>query len=265
MRVWGIGCGPQLGASPCRWSSRPGVVVPDTELLRPAPAPTWRDRLSSARAVVVERPVAVVGGVAGVVALALVALFLLRSPSVAGPPPELSLPRADAGGDGGSGASSYRSTTTAATAVVVHVAGAVVRPGLVRLAAGDRVADAVDAAGGLRPDADLDRLNLAALLVDGQRVWVPIIGQEPPPEVGGSGGGGGAGAGGAGTASVEIVDLNTASETELESLPGIGPATAQAILDQRRRVGRFRSVDDLLEVRGIGPSKLAALRDRVRV
>jgi competence protein ComEA len=145
----------------------------------------------------------------------------------------------------------------------VHVAGAVVRPGLVRLPAGARVADAVDAAGGLRPDADLDRLNLAAPLTDGQRVWVPIVGQDAPPEVDPSGGsGGGSGAGGGVPA---IVDLNTASATELESLPGIGPATAQAILDQRHRVGRFRSVDDLLDVRGIGPSKLAALRDRVRV
>jgi competence protein ComEA len=131
----------------------------------------------------------------------------------------------------------------------------------VRLPGGARVADAVDAAGGLRPDADLDRLNLAAPLSDGQRVWVPIVGQDAPREVDPGGASPGAGTSGA----PAIVDLNTATASELESLPGVGPATAQAILEQRRRVGRFRSVDDLLDVRGIGPSKLAALRDRVRV
>ena len=209
-----------------------------------------------------ERPGAVAGAVVGAVLLALVGLFVLRTPSAAAPPTELSLPRADTGGDGGS-AGPTGSSTTVAAAVVVHVAGAVVHPGLVRLPSGARVADAVDAAGGLRPDADLDRLNLAAPLADGQRVWVPIVGQDEPLAVdpgGRSGGGGGVGGG-----VPAIVDLNTATATELESLPGVGPATAQAILDQRRRVGRFRSVDDLLDVRGIGPSKLAALRNRVRV
>lgn len=233
-------------------------VVSDTELLRPAPTPTWRDRWSSARAAAVERPGAVLGGVVGVVVLAALALFLLRSPAASAPPPELSLPRADAGAGA---TSSLGATTTVAPAVVVHVAGAVARPGLVRLPAGARVADAIDAAGGLRPDADLDRLNLAAPLVDGQRVWVPIVGRDAPPEVDPTGGGAGA----VGAAAPAIVDLNTAGETELESLPGIGPSTAQAILDQRRRVGRFKAVDDLLDVRGIGPAKLAAIRDRVRV
>jgi competence protein ComEA len=230
--------------------------VPDTELLRPAPAPTWRDRVVALRAFAAERPGAIAGAVVGVVVLALVAVFVLRAPSAAAPPTELSLPRADAGGVGG-----VASTTTIAAGVVVHVAGAVARPGLVRLPGGARVADAVDAAGGLRPDADLDRLNLAAPLSDGQRVWVPIVGQDAPREVDPGGASPGAGTSGA----PAIVDLNTATASELESLPGVGPATAQAILEQRRRVGRFRSVDDLLDVRGIGPSKLAALRDRVRV
>lgn len=233
--------------------------MPDTELLRPAPAPTWRDRVVALRAFAAERPGAIAGAVVGAVVLALVGLFVLRAPSDAAPPTELSLPRADAGGPGASGAVGSP-TTTVAAGVVVHVAGAVVRPGLVRLAAGARVADAVDAAGGLRPDADLDRLNLAAPLSDGQRVWVPIVGQDAPPEVDPGGG-----SPSAGTGAPAVVDLNTATASELESLPGVGPATAQAILDQRRRVGRFRSVDDLLDVRGIGPSKLAALRARVRV
>jgi competence protein ComEA len=246
------------------FSPRPGVVVSDTELLRPAPAPSWRDRAVAARAFAAERPGAVVGAVIGAVLLAVVGLFVLRTPSAAPPPTELSLPRADGTAAGAGGASgSVGSTTTVAAGVVVHVAGAVLRPGLVRLAGGARVADAVDAAGGLRPDADLVRLYLAAPLVDGQRVWVPVVGQDTPPEV--EPGGGSAGGRGADGGVAAIVDLNTATATELEALPGVGPATAQAILDQRRRVGRFRSVDDLLDVRGIGPSKLAALRDRVRV
>jgi competence protein ComEA len=236
--------------------------VPDTELLRPAPAPTWRDRVVALRTLARERPGAIAGAVVGVVVLALAGFFVLRTPAAGAPPTELSLPRADVGGAGAAGGARDpgSTTTTLAAGVVVHVAGAVVRPGLARLPAGARVADAVDAAGGLRPDADVDRLNLAAPLSDGQRVWVPIVGQDVPAEVDPAGGSprGGAGA-------PAIVDLNTATAADLESLPGVGPATAQAILDQRRRVGRYRSVDDLLDVRGIGPAKLAALRDRVRV
>jgi competence protein ComEA len=237
-----------------------------SELLRPAPPVTWRDRADAVRSWGSGRPwFVVVAAAVGIVGVVVGAVALLRPPAVAAPPAEVWLPQATAGaGDagGGSGATS----TTVAAAVVVHVAGAVVRPGLVRLDGGMRVADAVDAAGGPRSDADLDRLNLAAPLVDGQRVWVPVVGQVEPvavtpggPTVPGVGRGGGAAATGA------VVDLNTATLADLESLPGVGPATAQAILDHRQRVGGFRSVDDLLDVRGIGPAKLEALRDRVRV
>lgn len=147
-------------------------------------------------------------------------------------------------------------TTTTAGPVVVHVAGAVVAPGVHQLPPGSRVVDAVEASGGLTPDADAGAVNLAAEVVDGSQVYVPRIGEVPPPAPAGPGGG---------EAGSGPVDLNTADVALLETLPGIGPATAAAIVDHRKRHGPFTSVEGLLEVRGIGEAKLAALRDLVRV
>lgn len=151
---------------------------------------------------------------------------------------------------------SVTTTTAAPGPVVVHVAGAVLYPGVQRLPAGSRVIDAVDAAGGLRPDADAGRVNLAAELIDGTQVYVPAVG-EAAPAIAGAPGGADAGGG--------VVDLNTADAALLETLPGVGPATAAAIIDHRERNGPFASVEGLLEVRGIGEAKLAQLRDLVRV
>lgn len=151
---------------------------------------------------------------------------------------------------------SVTTTTALPGPVVVHVAGAVGAPGVQRLPAGARVIDAVDAAGGLLPDADASRVNLAAELVDGTQVYVPAIGEVAPPAAGASG------AGGEGSGPI---DLNIADSAALETLPGVGPATAAAIIDHRDRNGPFASVDGLLEVRGIGEAKLAQLRDLVRV
>ena len=156
-------------------------------------------------------------------------------------------------------------TTTTAPVVLVHVAGAVVRPGLYRLAGGARVADALEAAGGPRPRADLDRLNLAARVVDGQRVAVPRRGEPPPPGPPGDGGGPAGGPGEPGHPPAAPIDLNTAGQAELETLPGVGPATARKILDERSRRGGFTSVRDLLRVPGIGERRFAELRERVRV
>lgn len=147
-------------------------------------------------------------------------------------------------------------TTTTAGPVVVHVAGAVVAPGVHELPPGSRVVDAVEASGGLTPDADAGAVNLAAEVVDGSQVYVPRIGEVPPPAPAGSGGD---------EVGSGPVDLNTADVALLETLPGIGPATAAAIVDHRDRHGPFTSVQGLLEVRGIGEAKLAALRDLVRV
>src|SRR5437870_2385390 len=145
-----------------------------------------------------------------VVVALVVALVLLRAPAGA---PAPVLPRADAALPGAA------TTTTVTAAVVVDVAGAVLHPGLVRLPAGSRVADAIDAAGGLTPAADRDRLNLAAPLVDGQRVCVPARGQEVPPDLTSAGASSAAGADGP----AAVVDLNTATVDDLDRLPGVGP------------------------------------------
>jgi competence protein ComEA len=142
--------------------------------------------------------------------------------------------------------------------VVVYVAGAVARPGVYPVGAGARVADAVGAAGGTTPEADLDPLNLAARLSDGDRIFVPRKGQAPPPVVG-------PGPTGGGSTPSGPVNLNTATAEQLEALSGVGPATAHAIVTWRQQHGRFRSVQDLLQVRGIGPAKLESLRDQVTV
>ena len=160
---------------------------------------------------------------------------------------------------------------------MLYVVGAVEHAGVVRVAADARVTDALTAAGGAAADADLSRLNLARPVVDGERLYVPRIGEaevpaELPPGggagagagVGGSGSGA-AGAGGGAGAAAQVVDLNTADATALETLPGIGPALAERILAWRDEHGGFRSVEDLLEVSGIGEGRFAELQDRVTV
>lgn len=150
--------------------------------------------------------------------------------------------------------------------VVVHVVGAVSAPGVVTLDGGSRVVDAVTAAGGMRSDADPDRVNLAAPLSDGQRVVIPVLGQPPPIDVGTSPSAPADGeTGNGGSSAAGPIDLNSADAAQLDSLPGVGPATASAIISHRDRNGPFTSVEDLLDVRGIGEAKLEALRDLVTV
>lgn len=150
--------------------------------------------------------------------------------------------------------------------VMAHVVGAVQAPGVVRVAPGARVIDAVTAAGGLAPEADAQRVNLAAPVLDGSRIAVPAVGQEVPPEVPTSVAGvAGGPAGSTGARATAPVDLNAATAEQLDALPGVGPATAEAILAHRRAHGPFTSVDDLLDVRGIGEAKLESLRDLVVV
>jgi competence protein ComEA len=131
---------------------------------------------------------------------------------------------------------------------VVHVVGAVAAPGVVRLPFGARVVDALSAAGGAAPDADLARVNLARVLVDGEQIQVPRPG-DPAPEAPTAGAAPGDG----------TLDLNTASLAQLDGLPGVGPVLAQRIVDRRP----FASVDELDEVSGIGQALLERLRPLV--
>ena len=146
--------------------------------------------------------------------------------------------------------------------VTVHVAGAVRRPGVYRLREGRRVDDAVMRAGGPTRRADLAGVNLAAKVQDGRQVLVPVRGRagsavaaSPPP---------GAAAGAAGVAAPPL-NLNTATLEQLDTLDGVGPATAQKILEHRQERGGFGSVDELGEIPGIGEKRLASLREQVQV
>lgn len=173
--------------------------------------------------------------------------FALTTEETVTVPPAASTPASDAAG------------------VVVHVVGAVVRPGVYTLPAGSRVADAVRAAGGLTGTAAPEGVNLARILGDGEQLDIPTE-EELAAGVAAPGGSapsvkGAAGPGSAGT----LVNLNTAGESELDSLPGIGPSTASKIVQDREANGPFSSVEDLLRIPGIGPKKLDGLRDLVTV
>jgi competence protein ComEA len=181
------------------------------------------------------------------------------------------------------GGSSTADPATGASAVsttsVVDVVGAVRKPGVVHLPPGARVADAITAAGGANARADLDQVNLARPVVDGEQLRVPrageVLASTPAPSGGsapapgpGSGTASGAttsGDGSPATGADTPVDLNTADANALDALPGVGPVIAQRIVDWRTQHGRFTSVDQLEEVSGIGPALLAKVRDRVRM
>src|SRR2546428_1782350 len=148
------------------------------------------------------------------------------------------------------------SASPSAVPIIVDVAGWVRKPGVYEFASGDRVIDAVGRAGGARNGADLTSLNLAAPLTDGTQVIVPKQGPATGTNTSGSGG--------AGTsASTTLVNINTATESELEALSGVGPVLAAAIIQYRTDHGPFHSVDDLVDVSGIGPATLEELRPQV--
>lgn len=166
---------------------------------------------------------------AGSISLAAIVLALVAWPSAPDPPPVEIV------------------GATAERVVTVHVSGAVARPGLVTVDSGARVADAIIAAGGALPDAELGALNLAATVGDGTRLVVPSAGAELG--VGGDG----------------LVRVNSATASDLEGLPGVGPVLAERIVAHRETVGSFETVEDLLDVAGIGEAKLAAIRDAILV
>ena len=166
-------------------------------------------------------------------------VWLFRTPA---PPVELNLPRATS-----------PVINVAPDSVTVHVVGAVNRPGVYKVADGARLFEVVYAAGGFAATADQAGVNLAAVVADGEQVYVPARGEVAPT----------AGAPTAGGVRSGKVNINRATETELESLPGIGPSTANAIITYRKEHGSFGSIEDLLRVTGIGDAKLDAIRELI--
>ena len=153
--------------------------------------------------------------------------------------------------------------------LTVHIAGAVKSPGVYRLRQGARVNDGVDAAGGATTTADLDSVNLATLLNEGEQIYIPKRGEKPRtittrPQLS-VGGAVSDGVISGGDVATRLININMASATELEQLPGVGPATAKAIVAYREKYGAFNTLEDLLKVRGIGPAKLSEILPRASV
>ena len=212
----------------------------------------------------------------GVVVLALLGVGAAVVATVATPGGQVVAVPTDGGSDGadGLGAPSADEPFGAAEVVVLHVLGAVVDPGIVELPLGSRVVDAIAAAGGPTDAADLAAVNLARVVVDGEQLRLPAVGEAPAAGVPGSGAGsagagsGGAGSGSAGAAGLSAdgrININTADAAGLEQLPGVGPAIAARIIAWREQNGPFRSVDELTAVSGIGEKTLDGLRDQATV
>ena len=223
----------------------PEIIVPNG----------WRERLESLAGL--RRDLWIPAAVVGVVVVGGFLLWARGSPASVAPPST----------DDGSAvpapppdrAPAAVSPGPSSGAILVHVSGAVRRPGLYELPAGARIADAVELARGPRGAADLGALNLAEPLIDGQKVDVPKRGEaatatvQPPPSPA------------PGATPAALVNLNTADQAALETIPEVGPVTAAAILEYRDEIGRFESVEQLLDVTGIGPATLEAIRSYVTV
>ena len=167
-------------------------------------------------------------------------------------------------GDASPGDDESSAKRSSAAEVYVDVDGAVVRPGVYRLKDGARVSQAIDAAGGLMAEADVTGLNRASKITDGQKIYVPTVGEQQATAAVGGAESGAATTPGTGSSS-GLVNINTASAAELQTLSGIGPSMAQSIIDERTQNGAFASVDDLMRVSGIGEKKLAKIKDCICV
>lgn len=180
---------------------------------------------------------------------------------------------ASSAGPASSGGATSGGDTAGSGQIVVDVDGAVAHPGLYKLPLGSRVQAALAAAGGLSPQADAHRINRAAKLHDGQKLYVLSQGESTPPLAASSGQGcegqsctsADGGVAGSDPEGQGLVNINTANATQLTQLPGVGPAIAQKIIDYRTANGPFTSVDDLTKVPGIGAAKLAQIKSHARV
>ena len=180
---------------------------------------------------------------------------------------------ASSAGPASSGGATSGGDTAGSGQIVVDVDGAVAHPGLYKLPADSRVQAALAAAGGLSPQADAHRINRAAKLHDGQKLYVLSQGESTPPLAASSGQGcegqactsAEGGVAGSDAEGQGLVNINTANATQLTQLPGVGPAIAQKIIDYRTANGPFTSVDDLTKVPGIGAAKLAQIKSHARV
>ena len=194
--------------------------------------------------------------VAAVIAVGL-SIGVVSAIAFGGGGPAADLPPAAAAGPTPASATATPSSVGSIPGPVVHASGAVRAPGVYRLDPGARVVDLLEAAGGPGDGLDLDRLNLASPLTDGSRIWFPVRGERAPsvesdPIA-------------TGAIDPAPIDLNRATASQLDALPGVGPSTAGAIVAHRAENGPFRSVDDLLAVKGLGPAKVEALRSLVTV
>jgi competence protein ComEA len=202
----------------------------------------WRERIEGLLGR--RRETWIVAGIAVVLALVSLAVWSRGAPAAVAPPSTtVAVTPAPTG-----------TVAPAGSVIYVHVAGAVRRPGLYELPAGVRAADAIEAAGGAKRHADLDAINLAEVLVDAMKLDVPERGEAtavPTPS--------------SSAAASALVDLNTADQAQLETIPGIGPVTATAILQHRDEIGGFQAIEELLDVDGIGPATLESLRPYVTI
>jgi competence protein ComEA len=205
-----------------------------------------------------------IGSVLSLIAVALAGWWLLRVPP---PPPENSIPIA--GTDTTLSVMAISPPTTGLiTEITVHIAGAVKTPGVYQFRVGARINDGVVAAGGATAQADLDSVNLAMLLSEGEQIYIPKRNDKPhiivQPRFTNSNNSNGSNSSTNSELQIRI-NINTATAIELEQLAGVGPSTAKAIIEFREKNGAFKTVEDLLNVHGIGPAKLSEILPQARV
>lgn len=221
-----------------------------------------KQKMSRVAALVRQRPRLFVVGLLAL-CLAIAAIVLGARAASTGQQTLIERSGANVSDVGSSDSGDAEAATDEAETIVVDVSGAVVSPGVYELADGARVFDAIEAAGGLSGDADVSTLNRASKVSDGMKITVPSQGKQAS-----SGSGDTAGTASSSQAAAQtscLVNINTATVDELQALSGVGPSTAQAIVEDREKNGLFASVEDLMRVSGIGEKKFAKIKDSICV